>query len=45
MFSILSLLPVIITCSALAILGRRRRLAEVRRRHFIGCLEKALTDS
>ena len=43
--SLVSLLPVILTCAALFTLSRRRQRAELRRRRFVGCLEKALTGS
>jgi len=39
-----SLLPVILGFAALLIIFLRRR-AEIRRRHFVGRLEKALTGS
>jgi hypothetical protein len=43
--SLVSVLLVIVVCSALLISSRRKERARVRRRHFVGRLEKALTGA
>jgi hypothetical protein len=43
--SLANLLLVIVVCSALLISSRRKERAQVRRRHFVGRLEKALSGS